>query len=117
MDNRKIIGENAKRARKSSGFTQESIAEFLNVDQSLISKFEKGERGLQSDMLEKLANLYGYSIVDFESSDGVLESKIKIAYRSDGLAPNDIDTLHNIRRIALNLRFMSELAKGEQNEN
>ena len=51
MMNEKFIGENIKALRDKMGFSQTSIARFLNVDQSLISKVEKGERTLSADML------------------------------------------------------------------
>ena len=39
-----IIGDNVKTLRDDMGFSQSTIARFLNVDQSLISKVEKGAR-------------------------------------------------------------------------
>ena len=77
--NRAIIGENAKKARESNGFSQASVADFLSVDQSLISKFEKGERTIQSEMLERLANLYGYTIADFLRDEGIPKQQLKAA--------------------------------------
>jgi transcriptional regulator with XRE-family HTH domain len=114
--NRVVIGENAKRARESIGFSQASVADFLNVDQSLISKFEKGDRTLQSDILERLANLLGCKVADFEREGGVPEQQLKTAYRASGLAVNDMETIHDIRRIAINLFFMTDLAGGDHNE-
>jgi len=109
-ENNVIIGENAKRARESCGFSQANVAEFLKVDQSLISKFEKGFRSLQSDMLEKLANLYGAKVSDFECAEGIPDQRIKAAYRSNGLTTEDLEAIHDIKRIAMNLFFMSDLA-------
>ena len=109
-ENNIIIGENAKRVRESCGFSQANVAEFLKVDQSLISKFEKGLRSLQSDMLERLANLYGSKVSDFECAEGVPEQRIKAAYRSNSLTTEDMEAIHDIRRIAMNLFFMSDLA-------
>jgi len=114
--NNAIIGENAKQARESCGFSQANIAEFLNVDQSLISKFEKGLRSLQSDMLERLANLYGTKVSDFECAEGMPEQRIKAAYRSSGLNVYDIEAIHDIKRIAMNLFFMSDLAGDDDDE-
>lgn len=111
-----IIGKNAKTARELNGFSQTNIAEFLKVDQSLISKFENGERSLQAEMLERLANLYGYKIPDFECMDGVPEQRIKAAYRSSGVSADDMEAIHDIKRIALNLFFMAELAGGGNSE-
>ena len=63
-----IIGKNIKTLRVEMGLSQSNIASFLNVDQSLISKVEKGERILSADMLEKLACLFGVSIDAIEGS-------------------------------------------------
>ena len=114
--NRTIIGENAKHARESVGFSQASVADFLNVDQSLISKFEKGDRTLQSDMLERLANLYGYTIADFELDGCVPEQRLKAAYRSNEITTDDMEVIHDIRRIAINLFFMTNLIGGDSIE-
>jgi transcriptional regulator with XRE-family HTH domain len=108
--NSAIIGENAKRARESIGFSQASVADFLNVDQSLISKFEKGNRVMQSDKLERLANLFGYNVADFECEDGVPVQQLNAAYRSSGITASDMEVIHDIRRIAINLFFMAELS-------
>ena len=112
MINTTIVGGNAKRARESNGFSQSNVAEFLSVDQSLISKFESGDRSLQADMLEKLANLYGYKISDFENENGIPEQRIKTAYRASGMSADDLTVIHDIRRIAMNLFFMTELSGG-----
>jgi transcriptional regulator with XRE-family HTH domain len=114
--NRTIIGENAKKARESNGFSQASVADFLGVDQSLISKFEKGERTIQSEMLERLANLYGYTIVDFIRDGGIPGQQLKAAYRSNGITPSDMEVIHDIKRIAINLFFMTGLIGGDNIE-
>jgi transcriptional regulator with XRE-family HTH domain len=114
--NRTNIGENAKKARESNGFSQASVAVFLGVDQSLISKFEKGERTIQSEMLERLANLYGYTVADFVRDGGIPEQQLKAAYRSSGLTPDDMEVIHDIRRIAINLFFMTDLIGGDSVE-
>ena len=114
--NTAIIGGNAKRARESNGFSQANVAEFLKIDQSLISKFENGDRSMQSDMVERLANLYGYRVSEFECEDGIHEQRIKAAYRSSGISADDMEAIHDIKRIALNLFFMTDLAGGKKDE-
>ena len=111
-----VIGGNAKRAREANGFSQANVADFLKVDQSLISKFEKGDRSLQSDMLERLANLYGYKVSDFEHEGGIPEQRMKAAYRSSGISSDDMEVIHDIKRIAMNLFFMADLAGGDSVE-
>ena len=56
------IGEKIKRLRETAKVTQTQLAEFLSIDQSLISKIEKGERSISSDMLSNIATLFCYPL-------------------------------------------------------
>ena len=111
-----VTGQNVKCAREACGFSQANIADFLKVDQSLISKFEKGERSLQSHMLERLAILCGCKITDFDREAGIPELRIKAAYRSNGITPDDMEAIHDVRRIAMNLFFMADLTGGNSDD-
>ena len=48
--------------REDKDFTQKQIAEFLMCDQSLYSKYERGERALPLEYAEQLAGFYHTSI-------------------------------------------------------
>ena len=48
--------------REDNDLTQKQIAEYLMCDQSLYSKYERGERPLSLEYAEKLADYYGVSI-------------------------------------------------------
>ena len=106
-----IIGNNIKTLRDGMGFTQSTIARFLNVDQSLISKVEKGERILSADMLEKLTCLFGVSVDAIEGSD-IEASSLSFAFRASDLSVEDLEAISAINRIALNSEYMAELLKG-----
>jgi transcriptional regulator with XRE-family HTH domain len=108
-----MIAERMKEFRKSSGLSQANIACFLGVDQSLISKAENGERNLSVDMLEKLAALYGVSMLAFEENT-LPVNPLKFALRADELTTADMETISAINRIALNSEFMADLLAGEQ---
>ena len=58
-----IMGKKFKMLRERSGFTQSQLAEYLNVDQSYISKCEQNERQFSVDILEKTSNLFGCPIL------------------------------------------------------
>ena len=111
MNMANIIGSNIKILRDNMGFSQSTIARFLNVDQSLISKVEKGERSLSTDMLEKLACLFGISI-DAIESNSIETSNLSFAFRASDLSAEDLETISAINRIALNSEYMAELLKG-----
>lgn len=105
-----IVGNNIKTLRESMESSQSVIAHFLNVDQSLISKVEKGERNLSVDMLEKLAYLFGVSIDAIESSP-IEASSLSAAFRESELSAEDMEAISSINRIALNSEYMAELLK------
>jgi len=107
-----VIGKNAKQLREDNRFSQSSVAGFLDVDQSLISKLEKGERSINIDLLEKLANLYGCRISDFNESEPIGQ-RVKIAFRANTLSADDLKVIHDIKRIALNCIFMTELLESD----
>jgi len=52
------IGEILLKARKSKALILRKVASAVDIDQSLISKFEKGERQPTIEQIEKLANFY-----------------------------------------------------------
>ena len=113
MSKFKMIAERMKEFRKNSGLSQANIACFLGVDQSLISKAENGERNLSVDMLEKLAALYGVSMLAFEE-DTLPINPLKFALRAGELTTADMEAVSAINRIALNSEFMADLLAGEQ---
>ena len=105
-----IIGNNIKVLRENIGYNQNNIAQFLEVDQSLISKIEKGERNISVDMLEKLACLFGVSVKDIKQNK-IESSKLKIGFRACDLTLEDMKTISAINRIALNMEYMDGLLK------
>lgn len=48
--------------REDNDLTQQKIADYLLCDQSLYSKYERGERLLPLDTAVKLAGFYGVSL-------------------------------------------------------
>ncbi|MBS3976494.1 MAG: helix-turn-helix transcriptional regulator [Syntrophomonadaceae bacterium] len=106
------IGSKLKSIRERSGFTQSNIAKYLRVDQSFVSKLETGERVLTTDMLEKLAALFGVSLAVF-LNDTVGEDKpLALTLRANEISEEDMDVIGAINRIALNCDFMTQLLGG-----
>lgn len=101
-------GGTIRRIREERGFTQANIARYLGVDQSLISKIEKDERSLTSDMLKRLSDLLGVetsALLDCSAGN----TKTVCAFRANELSDDDLNTIAVINRIALNSDFMSKL--------
>ena len=110
------IGMNAKDARKSSGYSKATVAEFLKLDQCLISDFENGHSPNRSDLLERLACLYGINISDFERSESSQVEDRRIGCGLNTMTLQDMEAIHDINRIAMNLFFMSDLAECAEDE-
>lgn len=104
------IGKNLKSLREQSGFTQGNIAKFLKVDQSLISKIEKSERSITSDMLEKLSTLFGIPVEEFIQNE-ISENRISFSLRANEISEDDLEAISAVNRIALNLNFMTKILK------
>lgn len=107
------LGDKIKKLREGANLTQKHIADYLCVDQSLISKFEKGERFISSDKLGQLAALYCCSLPSL-ISDGPISSSYNIAFRTNEIREEDLSALSVINRIALNQAQMDMLAGGNE---
>jgi transcriptional regulator with XRE-family HTH domain len=103
MLNFELVGIKFSELRKKGGFTQSIIAEYLDVDQSYISKCEKGERQFSTDILEKASELFGCSVDYFVSETNEFK-QMPIALRAKNITKEDLNTIAAINKIALNLR-------------
>ena len=56
-----IYGERIKSLREEHKYTQKQVADYLEIDQSNLSKIELGKRKISMDLLEKLCSLYNCS--------------------------------------------------------
>lgn len=102
------IGETIKALREQCGFTQMNLAKYLKVDQSFISKVEKNERDITSDMLDRLSSLFGIDPDSFYD-DALPEKRITVALRASEINEDDLEMISVINRITLNLNFMTKV--------
>lgn len=105
------IGAKIKHLREASKITQTQLADFLSVDQSLVSKIEKGERSISSDMLSNIAILFCYPLSKLLTEDEV-KPTYNIAFRTNTISNEDLRVLFTINKIALNQFKMDQLAGG-----
>lgn len=105
---REIISKKVADLRKQNDFTQKQIAEFLNVDQSYISKYEKNERNLSLEILEKISNLFGCPIEYFIDEESEYKP-MPFALRAKSIEKEDLEAISIINKLALNMRFMENI--------
>jgi len=103
------MNEKLIKLRKESGLSQNQIADYLDIDQSYISKMEKGERPITLDIAEKLAILNGYDLSYFLSDN--INEPLNISFRSSSLNASDFKAIAKINEIALNLKWMRDLGR------
>lgn len=101
------IGERMKICRKSWGFTQTQVAEYLGVQQGQIAKLENGTRTLKQDAIDKLILLFGVNKEWFV--DGVGESGLNTVRFCGSV---ELETMAKWNKIINNIKFLSEITEG-----
>ncbi|MDE1549558.1 helix-turn-helix domain-containing protein [Jeotgalibaca caeni] len=70
------IGERIKEARKKSGFTQQMLAEQLNVSRSAVSNWEVGRNYPDLDLIVQLSNVLELTLDELLREDTVMVKKV-----------------------------------------
>ena len=102
------IYEKLRMMREEAGLRQGQIADYLGVTQTFISKVETGERNLTVDQLESIVNLYGYSLAAFADMEQDVHP-IRFAFRAQDVSQDDLRSIADIGKIAINSRFMAKV--------
>ena len=56
MDNKKLLGKRIKEQRKNAGYTQEKLAELIDIETSSLSGIESGRHFPSLPTIEKISN-------------------------------------------------------------
>lgn len=107
MENARV-GARLKQLRKESKITQEQMANYLNVDQSMVTKLENGTRSLNVTLIEKICNLFGCSQAYLLGEDDSY-IPLNFAFRSNGVQAEDLESIAAVNRIVMNIRLMNEM--------
>ena len=70
-----MLSENIKTLRKQKGYSQEQLADKLNVVRQTVSKWEKGYSVPDADMLEELADIFEVSVGDLLGKEIMTEEE------------------------------------------
>jgi transcriptional regulator with XRE-family HTH domain len=109
MDN-KNIGKRLRTVRESTGFSQEQVAKYLGVKREVVSYIETGARPVNTLMLGKLSDLYGYKFSYFVDESVKEEGpQVSMAFRVSDLSDTDLPIIAQVKKIALNLDRLYKL--------
>lgn len=98
-----------KEVRKLNNYTQQQIAEYLQVDQSLISKIEKGTRRINMTQFDKLCQLYD---VTPEYLLGETDEYTPVRYRSDEQV--DLNAIAKMNQVRGYLNLLRKLETNDK---
>lgn len=103
-----IRSNRLKDLRKSCKLTQEQMAQYLGVDQSMITKLENGSRSLNVSLIEKICSLF---CCTEEYLFGMDDEYIPVtfAFRANSIQAEDLESIAVVNKLARNIRYMNKL--------
>jgi len=106
------IGKRLQSARKQAGFTQEDVEKQLDISRVMISNIENGKSKIDSIMLKKFADLYGFS-VEYFLAYGEEQDDAGVLFRTDELNEYEFEVVNNVRKILFNYIQLKEILNEE----
>ena len=103
MDNRKKLGKRIKELRKNKGFTQEQLAELIDMEQNSISVIESGRNFPTLATLEKIGKVLGFELADFFNYEYFEDTETIKQYAINQLETMDEKQLRSIFKYIKNI--------------
>ena len=100
MNPKELLGKKIQQIRKSRGFTQEKLAEIIEMDSGYICKMETGRHTPSLETLEKLANALKVELSEFLNFETLIEAdyKTKLIELIEVLPKDKQRQLYNVAR-------------------
>ena len=101
MNIKKTFGKKIKRLRKKRGFTQEQLAEMIDIAPKNLSKIEVGSSFVSAETLDKLLVALNVTTEELFANDHIKESKELLSdiYSQLDLIKNDQQKLETIYKM------------------
>lgn len=108
------VGSRLKKLREEHGYSQRQVAEYLEIDQSNLSKIENDRRNLNWLLSDKLLALYNCTPEYLlGKTDGYEKSKISFKSARD----LDLNVIAHINRLSANLTILRKYESGKEFNN
>ena len=108
-----VICERLKQLREENDYSQEQVANYLEMDQSYISKIEKGKRNLNEISFNKLCLLYNCS-PDYLLGKSDDYEPPKLAFRSDESV--DLFAIAKMNQVTGYLKYLRKVERKIEND-
>lgn len=108
MGIKKEIGKKIKRIRLEKGFTQEKLAELIDISQKALSSIEVGENFLKAETLDKLLVALDITAEELFSTNHLKETSELLKMINKNIAqigdnPEKLEIIYNLTR-SLNVK-------------
>lgn len=114
MINLTDIGNRIKDLREEAGLSQISLSKYLSIDESTLSKIERGTRSMNSEDIEKLASLFCCP-VNYILHGGERAWEWSLSIKNNDLDIEDMEALAVINNLAKN-QFEMDILLGDDND-
>ena len=108
-----VMYERLKQLREENNYSQEQVADYLEMDQSYISKIEKGKRNLNEISFNKLCLLYNCS-PDYLLGKSNVNEPPKLAFRSDESV--DLFAIAKMNQVIGYLKYLRKVERKIKND-
>ncbi|MCT3702482.1 helix-turn-helix transcriptional regulator [Elizabethkingia anophelis] len=110
-----IVGKNIKALRTKLRYTQQNIADYLNISRGELNYYENGKRPIPSSVVTKLAQLYSVDEYDlYNDDDTALKTNLAFAFRASEISAEDLNSIASFKKIATNyFKMQNHLANNE----
>lgn len=88
MEKKIMYGNKVRALRLLRGFSQEYMADKLEINQTSYSRIENNQQKLTAEMLEKLAGVLGVSVTDITSNEPLIIQNNASNYGAQGRIEN-----------------------------
>lgn len=99
MDNKKLLGKRIKELRKNAGYTQEKLAELIDIETSSLSGIESGRHFPSLPTIEKISNKLNVelkSLFDFNHLQPYEKMKLDIINNIDKLNEKELSIIYKL---------------------
>lgn len=74
------LGDRLKAYRAAKGFTQQQVADDVNINQVYLSLYERDKKEVPADVLKNFADLYGVSVHELKTGHKPQQGEVQVSY-------------------------------------
>lgn len=107
-----MLSKNIRLLRKRLGYSQEQVAKYLGITAAAVTQYESEARDIPAKTVSKLALLFNVDEYDlYEEEPQQQQILSAFAFRADTIAPEDLNTIAQFKKIVLNYHHLAKALK------